>query len=135
MGVADDEGLLRLPDPAGGVAFDGRLAASDLFAGDTSFKNVKAHDVSGRLVKDEREEIEVDNGVEAASKVVEKRGEIALLGDGLADFKQGFELTPGVFERGGKRHFRRRDDGIRHRGQDNTRIGGGSTSGHRISYH
>jgi hypothetical protein len=32
-----------------------------------------------------------------------------------------------VFERGGKRHFRRRDDGIRHRKQDNTRVGGGST--------
>jgi hypothetical protein len=26
-------------------------------------------------------------------------------------------LAPGVFERGGKRHFRRRDDGIRHRGR------------------
>jgi hypothetical protein len=36
-------------------------------------------------------------------------------------------LTPGVFERGGKRHFRRGDDGIRHRKQDNTRVGGGST--------
>src|SRR5260370_29868451 len=127
MGVADDEGLLRVPNPASGVAFDGRLAASELFGGDTSFKNVKAHDVSGRLVKDEREEIEVDNGVEAASKVVEKRGEIALLGDSLADFKQGFELTPGVFERGGKRHFRRRDDGSGHRGTHNPRCGGGPT--------
>jgi hypothetical protein len=33
-----------------------------------------------------------------------------------------------VFERGGKRHFRRRDDGIRHRRQDNTAVGGGSTA-------
>jgi len=58
---------------------------------------------------------------------VEKRGEIALLGDGLADFEQGFELTPRMFKRGGERHFRRGDDGIRHRGQDNIWVGGGST--------
>jgi hypothetical protein len=36
-------------------------------------------------------------------------------------------LAPGVFERGGKRHFRRRDHGIRHRRQDSIWIGGGST--------
>jgi hypothetical protein len=65
---------------------------------------------------------------------VEKRGKIALLRDGLADFEQGFELTPGVFERGGKRHFRRRNDGVRHRRQDNTRVGAGSTCGNRVSW-
>ena len=74
---------------------------------------------------------DLDDRMEPASKVVEQRGEIALLGDGLADFEQGFELTPGVFERGGERHFRRGDDGIRHRRQDNTRVGGGSTLGVR----
>ena len=125
--VAHDEGLLRLPNPTGGVALDGRLTARGLFAGDTRFQNVEAHDVTGRLVKDEREEVEVDDGVKARGKIVEKRGEIALLGDSLADFEQGFELTPGVFKRGGERHFRRRDDGIRHSRQDNTRVGGGST--------
>ena len=85
-------------------------------------------------MKDERKEIEVDDGMEAAGKVVEKRGKITLLRDGLADFEQGFELTPGVFERGGKRHFRRRNDGVRHRRQDNTRVGEGSTGGNRVSW-
>ncbi len=131
IGVADHKGLLRLPDPTGGVAFDGRLAAGGLFAGNARFKNVEAHDVARNVVKNEGEEIEVDNGVEAPGKVVEQRGQIALLGDGLADLEQGFELSPGVFERGGERHFRRRDDGIRHRWQDNIRVAEGSTAGGR----
>src|SRR5712664_259201 len=67
--------------------------------------------------------------MQAAGKVVEQRGEIALLGDGLAYFEQGFELMPGVLKGGRERHFRRGDDGIRHRRQDNTRVGGGSTTG------
>jgi hypothetical protein len=127
FGVADHKRLLRLPDPTGGVALDGRLAADGLVAGDSRFQNVEAHDVTGRLVKDEREEVEVDDRMEAAGEVVEQRREIALLGDSLADFEQGFELTPGMFKRGGERHFRRGDDGFRHRWQDNTRVGGGST--------
>jgi len=131
FGVADDKRLLRLPDPAGGVALNGRLAASDLFAGDASFKNVETHDVAGRLVKYEREKIEFDNGMETAGEVVEQRGEIALLGDGLTYFEQGFELTPGMFKRGGEHCFRREDDGFRHRRQDNIWAGAGSTCGER----
>jgi hypothetical protein len=88
---------------------------------------VEAHDITHGIVEHEGEEVEVDDGVQALGKVVEKRGEIALLGDGLADFQQGFELTPGVFQRGGERHFRRRNNGVRHTRQDNTRIGEGST--------
>ncbi len=53
MGVADDKGLLRLPDPAGGVALDRRLTASGFFAGDASGENVEAHDVARRVVEDE----------------------------------------------------------------------------------
>ena len=59
---------------------------------------------------------------------MEKRGEIALLGDSLADFEQGFELTPRMFKRGGDGNFRRGNDGFRHRGQDNIWVGGGSTA-------
>jgi len=82
-------------------------------------------------VKDEREEVEVDDGVEAAGKVVEKRGEIALLGDSLADFEQGFELTPGMLERRSKGDFGRGNDRLRHSRQDNTGVGEGSTLGER----
>ena len=127
FGVADDEGLLRLPDPAGGVALDGSLGAGMFFARDASFENMETHDVAGGVVKDKGEEIEIDDGMETLGKVVEKRGKIALLGDGLADFEQGFELTPGVFQRGRERHFRRRNNGVRHTRQDNTRVGEGST--------
>ncbi len=104
FGVADHKSLLRLPDPTGGVALDGRLTAGGLFAGDARCQNVEAHDVAGSVVKNQGEEIEVDNGVQ---------------GNGLADLEQGFELAPGMFQRGGERHFRRGDDGIRHRRQDN----------------
>jgi len=129
MSVADHKRLLRLPNPAGGISFDRRLAASNLFAGDACGENMEAHDVASGIVEDERQEIEIDDGAQAVRKIVEQRGQIALLGDSLADFEQGFELTPGVFERGGKSHFRRRDDGIRHRKEDNTRVSGGSTAG------
>jgi len=125
--VGDDKRLLRLPDPAGGIVFDGRLRAGGFFIGKAAFEDVQAHDVARGIVKDEAEEVEVNDGVEARGEVVEKRGEIALLGDGLADFEQGFKLAPGVFERGGESHFRRRNDGFRHRKQDSTRVGGGST--------
>jgi len=112
FGVADHKGLLRLPDPAGGIALNRRFAAGGLFSGDARGENVKSHDVASRIVEDEGQKIEVDDGAQAVRKIVKQRGEIALLGDGLADFEQGFELTPGVFERGGERHFRRGDDGI-----------------------
>ena len=131
LSVGDDEGLLRLPDPAGRIALDRRLAADGLVTGDPRFQDVQAHDVLGGVVKDEGKEIEIDDRMEAAGEVVEQRGEIALLGDSFADFEQGFELTPGMFKRGGERHFRRGDDGIRHRKQDNTGVGEGSTQRER----
>ncbi len=129
FGVCDDVGLLRLPDPAGRMALHGvfDFRGFRFRGGDARLEDMQAHDVLEGVVKDEGEEIEVDDGMEAAGEVVEKRWKIALLCDGLADFEQGFELTPGVLERGGKRHFRRGDDGIRHRRQDNTGVGGGST--------
>ena len=64
--------------------------------GDARFENVEAHDVAGGIVESEREEIEIDDGVEALGEIVEKCGEVALLGDGFADFEEGFELAAGV---------------------------------------
>ena len=129
LDVANDKGLLRLPDPAGRIIFNGSFRASGLFTGDARFENVEAHDVARGIVQDEGEEVELDDGVQALGEVVEQRWEIALLGDGLADFQQGFKLTPGVFQRGGERHFRRRNDGVRHSRQDIIRVGEGSTQG------
>src|SRR5229473_1627787 len=132
LSVADHEGLLRLPHPTSGVVLDGRLGAGRLSAGDARFKNVETHDVARGVVENESEKVEVDDGVETLGEVVEKRGKVALLGNGLANFEQSFELTPGVFERRAGRHFRRRNDGVRHTRQDNTWVGGGSTAGGRI---
>ena len=81
------------------------------------------------IVQGEREEIEIDDRVQASGKVVEKRGKIALLGDGLADFQQGFELTARVFRRRRGRRFRRGNDRVRHNRQDSIRVGRGSTAG------
>jgi hypothetical protein len=47
-------------------------------------------------VERQREEIEIDDGVETLGKIVEEDGEVALLGDGFADFEEGFELAAGV---------------------------------------
>src|SRR5882762_2808031 len=72
FGVANHKGLLRLPDPTGGVAFDGRLTASGLFARDAGFKNVKTHDVARSIVENEGEEVEVNDGVQARGEVERK---------------------------------------------------------------
>jgi len=103
--IEDDERLLRLPNPAGGMALDRRFRASRLFCGNMGFENVEAHDVPDGIVENKTKEVESMNRMEPASKVVETaRGDRAA-GRCLADFEQGFKLTPGVFERGGKRHF------------------------------
>jgi len=38
LDVADDEGLLRLPDPAGRIVFNGSFRSSGFFAGDAGFE-------------------------------------------------------------------------------------------------
>src|SRR5258708_12358499 len=88
FGVANHKGLLRLPDPTGGVAFDGRLTASGLFARDAGFKNVKTHDVARSIVENEGEEVEVNDGVQARGEVVENPWKITLLGNAPPDFQQ-----------------------------------------------
>jgi len=84
------------------------------------FEDVKAHDVLCGVMQHQAEKIKFNDRVQADGKVVEERGEIALLRNSLAHFEQGFELTPGVLQRGSLRHFRRRDDTLRHKTQDNT---------------
>jgi hypothetical protein len=118
-----------LPDPAGRILFDWRLAARRFFAGQVRFKDVQPHDFLCWVVQDQAEEVKVDDRVQAGGQVMKQRGKIALLRDGLAHFEQGFELAPGVLQRGGMRHFRGRDDAFRHNRQDNTRASGGSTDG------
>ena len=96
--VGDNKRLLRLPNPAGRMAFDGRFAAGFDGSGETGFENVEAHNVAYGVVKDKREEIKFDDAVKTLGEVVKKSGEIAVLGDGFGHFEQGFELTPGVFK-------------------------------------
>ncbi len=95
-GVVDDESFLRLPDLAGWVAIDRSFGADVFVVGDARFENVEAHDVAHGIVEREREEIEIDNGVEALGEIVEEFVEVALLRDGFADFEKGFELAAGV---------------------------------------
>ena len=127
--VAYDEWLLRLQDPAGRVTLGGRFAFGRRLCRNATFEDMEAHNIARWIVKDESEEVELHDGVQALGEVVEKRGKIALLRDGLADFQQGFELAPGVFERCGERRFRRRNDVVRHSKENSTRAGEGSTDG------
>src|SRR5208282_5839829 len=64
FGVADDKRLLRLPDPAGRMAFHGRFAARLDWRGQARFENVQAHHVAHRVVKDKSEEIKINDAVE-----------------------------------------------------------------------
>jgi hypothetical protein len=64
------------------------------------FEDMKTHDLANRVVKDQAEEIKINDRVKPRGKVVEEGGEVALLRDGLADFQQGFELATGVVQRG-----------------------------------
>ena len=130
-GVADDERFLRLPHPAGGMAVDGSFRAGGFIVRDAGLEDVQAHDVADGIVQGERKEIEIDDRVQASGEVVEKRGKVALLGDGLADFQHGFELLARVFRRRRGRRFRRGNDRVRHNRQDSTRVGSGSTAGTR----
>ena len=52
-----------------------------------------------------------------------------MLCDGFRHFEQGFELTPGVFQRRGGGYFGRGDSRIRHSRQNSTRVGRRSTKG------
>ncbi len=125
--VGDDKRLLRLPDPAGRMAVHRSFAAGFDGSRKTSFENVQAHDVAHGVVKDEGEEIEVHDGMETLGKIVKKCGEVAMLRDGFGHFEQGFELTPGVFERRCGSWFGRGDSGIRHSRQNSIRVGRVST--------
>src|SRR5258708_534881 len=132
LSVADHEGLLRLPHPTSGVVLDGRLGAGRFSARDARFKNVETHDVACGVMENEGEKVEVDDGMETLGEVVEKRGQVALLGDGLANFEQGFKLTPGVFKPGGNGQFGGRNEVFRNEKQDTTGVGKRSTAGGRI---
>src|SRR6266581_8096552 len=91
LDVRNHQGLLRLPDPPGRIAFDRRLRSLDLLRGYARFENVQAHHVLHAVVQDQSEEVKIDYRVKARGKVVEQRGKIALLRDGLAHFEQSFE--------------------------------------------
>jgi hypothetical protein len=60
------------------------------------FQNVEAHGAAGRIVKNQAEEIELQDSVEAIGKFVEKELEVALLGNRFGNFEQGLELPHGL---------------------------------------
>jgi len=93
----------------------------------TRFQDVQSHHVARRIVQHQRQEVEVDHAVQPLRQVVKQRRKIALLRNRFAHFQQSFQLAPGVFERGGNRHFRRRNRVVRHSWQNNTRIAARST--------
>jgi hypothetical protein len=90
---------------------------------------VQAHDVAIVVVKHKREEIKINDAMQALGKIVKKCSKIAMLRNRFSHFEQGFELAPGMFERRSRRQFGRGDSGIRHRKQNSTRVGRGSTNG------
>ncbi len=84
------------------MVVDTAFGAGAFVGGLTGFEDVQAHYIARGVVKRERQKVEVDHGMQTFGKVVEKRGQIALLRDGFADFQQGFELAPGMIDRRGR---------------------------------
>jgi hypothetical protein len=117
------------------VPIDGSLGTDAFLVWDARLQDVQAHDIAGGIVEREGEEIEIDDRMQAAGEIMEQGAEVALLGDGFADFQQGFELLARVFRRRRRRRFRRGDDRVRHSWQDSIRVGRGSTgAGARVGW-
>ena len=68
--VADDKGLLRLPNPTGWMALHGRFAAGFYRSWETGFQYVEAHDVAHRVVKHKCEEVKIHHRMKPFGKVV-----------------------------------------------------------------
>ena len=49
---------------------------------------MEPHGVAGRVVQDEVQEIEMQDGVQADGEIAEESGEVTMLQDGLGDVKQ-----------------------------------------------
>src|SRR5208282_177211 len=128
-GVESDERLLILPDPAGGGIVDREIGEGRGFVRFVSFEDVQSHSVSGRVVENEGEKIELQNGVEALGELMEKAFEVALLGDGFADFEKRFELAAGVLETGGRLGERWNFLRVVHEKQNSTGNGAVKTGG------
>jgi hypothetical protein len=62
------------------------------------YQNVQPHGAAGRIVKDQAEKIELQDGMEAIGKFVEKELEVALLGNRFGNFEQGLELPHGLHQ-------------------------------------
>ena len=90
---------------------------------------MQPHHIAIGVVKHEREEIEINNAMQAFRKVVKKGSQVPMLRDRFRHLEQSFELAPGMFKRRCRRWFGRGDSGIRHINQNSTRVGRGSTKG------
>lgn len=107
--IGRNERMLGAPDPAGGGGVHGQFLRPFDFGGVAGFENLETHGVADRVVENECEKIERQNGVKTLGKLVEETLKVALLGDGFGDVEEGFELAAGMLNRGD----RRRDGGNR----------------------
>ena len=90
---------------------------------------MEAHGVLGRIVENETEKIELQDGMEAFSEFVKKSLELVLLRNGLTDFQQRLELPAGRIEGRRKMHFPGRVLRFRHENENSTQFGGVTTKG------
>ncbi len=76
------------------MTLDGRFATDDFVGRHASFQNVQAHHIAYGVMQNQSEEVELHDPVQALGKFVEKRWQVALLGDGFADLQQSLQLAP-----------------------------------------
>jgi CDI toxin RNase A-like protein len=123
-GIEGDERALIFPHPAGGRLADGIFRGLLDRMDFAHFEDVQAHGVARGVVQHENEKVEGQNGVETLSQFVKQGFQVALLGDGLADVEQRFELAPGMPD--GRESLRalRRIYRVSHEFENSTAFGG-----------
>src|SRR5437870_13858429 len=72
--IVDQVRLLILPGPPRRRVPEGHFTAGLLLDGDAAFENVQTHDVLRGVVKNQREEVEINDGMKPRGKIMKQIG-------------------------------------------------------------
>ena len=84
----DQQGLLRVHDQSARRFLDRQFPRGPWFGRPCAFANANLHDLALRVVEHEADEIEGHDAMEFLRQVMEKRGQVAVLGNRLGHFEQ-----------------------------------------------
>jgi hypothetical protein len=125
--IKNEKSLLRLPDPAGRGFADGMFRGGLGLVRVARLESMEAHGIVRGIVEDEREEIELQDNMEAFGEFVKEGLKVALLRNGLSDLKERLDLPARVIERRSGSGLVRKISGIRHEIENSIGLGRGQT--------